>query len=63
MAGLLPGKTREIIYRTCALHIYESMEDSVSIYRQQYEEEGMIRNYYVFQVVPSCILYISSMHD
>lgn len=40
MAGLLPGKTRESIYDTCALHFYESMEDNMSIHRQQYEEEG-----------------------
>ena len=40
MAGLLSGKTWEVIYHSRALHIYGSVEDHISIHRQQYEEEG-----------------------
>ena len=42
MAGLLPRKIREGFYHPRALHIYDSMENCIPLYRQKYQEEGQI---------------------
>ena len=42
MAGFLPRKIREGFYHPCALHIYDSMENCIPLYRQKYQEEGQI---------------------
>ncbi|KAM3704368.1 hypothetical protein ACJW31_04G170900 [Castanea mollissima] len=42
MAGLLPRKIREGFYHPCVLHIYDSMENCIPLYRQKYQEEDII---------------------
>lgn len=50
MAGLLPRKIREGFYHPCALHIYDSMENFIPLYRQKYQEEGQILILYLHWV-------------
>lgn len=44
MAGLLSGKAWQVVFNPRALHIYESMEDSLPIYWQHHQEEGNVQN-------------------